>query len=205
MIVPRSVPSPSRRRARQATRRRSRRGDRGASAVEFALLSPLLFALLFGAIDYGLYFADVMTVQQGVSDAARDATLSVGSVSANWAGTGSCPLQRLTVLSTSASGDLAKVVCRLSDSVQPIGGGVLVVKAQVVNPDGTPTEVWAQPNRLRICAATRHSAVLPFVPMPGGGALTTRVDMPIQPGNAALLLNPVAQDPSGNGTDWSWC
>src|SRR3954454_3164613 len=89
-----------------------RRADRGASAVEFALLSPLLFALLFGAIDYGLYFADAMTVQQGVSDAARDATLSVGSVSANWPGTGSCPLQPLPVLNASASGDLAKVVCR---------------------------------------------------------------------------------------------
>jgi hypothetical protein len=29
--------------------------------------------------------------------------------------------------------------------------------------------------------------------------------MPIQPGNAPLVLNPVAQDPSAIGADWSWC
>src|SRR5437868_13503743 len=67
-----------------------RRGDRGASAVEFALVSPLLFTLLFGIIDYGLYFADALSVQQGVSDAAREATLSVGSTAANWPGDGAC-------------------------------------------------------------------------------------------------------------------
>src|SRR3954447_24530492 len=90
------------RRARPVERRtisgRPRRGDRGASAVEFALVSPLLFTLLFGAIDYGLYFADALSVQQRVADAARDATLSVGSVAANWPGSGSCPLPALPAL-----------------------------------------------------------------------------------------------------------
>ena len=60
------------------------RRERGAVAVEFALVSPLLFALLFGLVDYGLYFADVLSVRQATTDAAREATLSVGNISANW-------------------------------------------------------------------------------------------------------------------------
>jgi Flp pilus assembly protein TadG len=200
---------PSRRRLRRAVRRatgtRRRHEDRGASAVEFALVSPLLFTLLFATIDYGLYFADALTVQQRTVDAARDATLSVGSVSANWPGSGSCPVVASAALSASATGDLTKVVCSLSDSIQPIGGGVVVVKAEVVTPAGAPTAVWAPPNRLRVCAQTRHSAVLPMVPMPDGGAITSRTEMPIEPGNAALLLNPVAQDAATVDGDWTWC
>jgi Flp pilus assembly protein TadG len=196
------------RRVRPVERRtvsgRRHRRDRGASAVEFALVSPLLFTLLFGAIDYGLYFADAMSVQQNVADTARDATLSVGSVAANWQGTGSCPFTA-SILGGTATNDLAKVACSLSDSTQPVGGGVVAVKAELVTPAGAPTAVWAQPNRLRVCAITRHTAVLPLVPMPDGGAIRTKAEMPIQPGNAPLLLNAVAQDAGIAGGDWAWC
>jgi hypothetical protein len=188
--------------AQRAIGLQRRRRDRGASAVEFALVSPLLFTLLFGAIDYGLYFADALTVQQGVADAARDATLSVGSVSANWSGDASC----LPGLDLIASNDLGKVVCKLSNSVDTIGGGQLVAMAKIVGADGLPTTQWASGNRLRVCAVTQHPAVLPFVPLPGGGVIRSKVDMPIQPGGPqSLLLNPVAQDPSVVGADWSWC
>ena len=44
-----------------------RRTDRGASAVEFALVFPILLVLVFGLIQYGLYFWAL----QGGSDLAR--------------------------------------------------------------------------------------------------------------------------------------
>ena len=49
----------------------SKRGrtQRGAAAVEFALVMPLLLLLVFGLIQYGLYF----WAYQGGSDAARAA------------------------------------------------------------------------------------------------------------------------------------
>jgi Flp pilus assembly protein TadG len=193
-----------RRTVRRATGPVVRREDRGASAVEFALLSPLLFTLLFATIDYGLYFADLLTVQQSTSDAARDATLSVGSVSANWPGSGTCGAQPLDLVGTGTN-DLAKVVCQLSTSVQPVGGGVLSVKADVVDASDTSTLQWLQGNRLRVCAVTQHRAVLPFVPLPDGGVIRTTVEMPIQPGNAALLLEPMAAGTGSPGGDWSWC
>jgi Flp pilus assembly protein TadG len=186
---------------------RDRDGDRGASAVEFALVSPLLFTLLFGAIDYGLYFSDALTLQQSVADAAREATLSVGSVSANWPGSGSCPIVT-SALNVSATNDLAKVICSLSASTQPIGGGVVAVKAEIVDAGGQPTAEWKPKNRLRVCALTRHSAVLPFVPMPDGGLIASKTEMPIQPGsptNPILLFNAVAQDAGIVGGDWKWC
>jgi hypothetical protein len=201
-----SLPFPRRvrRTVRRATGTRGPREDRGASAVEFALVSPLLFTLAFGAIDYGLYFADALTVQQSVTDAARDATLAVGSVSANWPGTGSCS-PTVTDLGAGGTADLAKVTCQLSGSVSLIGSGTLAAKAEIVTAAGAPTSQWLSTNRLRVCAVTRHDAVLPFVPLPGGGIIRSRVDMPIQPGNAPLLLNPVSGDTTSAGTDWSWC
>lgn len=59
--------------------RRRRRDERGASLVEFALILPLFSLLLFGLIDFGLVFGGYITMQNGVSAAARDA--SVGTVS----------------------------------------------------------------------------------------------------------------------------
>jgi hypothetical protein len=46
-----------------------RRADRGASAVEFALVLPFLLLLVFGLIQYGLLFWAI----QGGSDVARHA------------------------------------------------------------------------------------------------------------------------------------
>ena len=46
-----------------------RRGEHGAAAVEFALIAPLLLLLVFGMVQYGLYFWSA----QGASNAAREA------------------------------------------------------------------------------------------------------------------------------------
>ena len=56
--------------------RRRERSERGAAAVEFALVMVPLLVLLFGAIQYGLYF----WAMQGGSDIARSAarTAAVG-------------------------------------------------------------------------------------------------------------------------------
>ena len=49
----------------------------GTSAVEFALLSPLYFLLMFGMAAYGIYFGASHSVQQLAADAARVAIAGV--------------------------------------------------------------------------------------------------------------------------------
>jgi Flp pilus assembly protein TadG len=54
---------------------RRRRTQRGAAAVEFALVMPILLMLVFGSIQYGIYFWS----SQGGSDATRSAARSAAT------------------------------------------------------------------------------------------------------------------------------
>ena len=72
-----------------------RRDARGATALEFALVAPILIMMLGGIIDYGNYFATAHAVQQTVNDAARAA---IGGVTA---------AERLSLAQTTAAADLA--------------------------------------------------------------------------------------------------
>ena len=48
-----------------------RRREEGASAVEFAILAPLLFMLLFGIIGFGLAFLQVQSIRTAVREGGR--------------------------------------------------------------------------------------------------------------------------------------
>ncbi len=56
-----------------------RRREEGASAVEFAILAPLLFILLFGIIQFGIAFLHVQTIRTAVREGGRLAAVG-GSV-----------------------------------------------------------------------------------------------------------------------------
>jgi Flp pilus assembly protein TadG len=56
---------------------RGRRVDeRGASAVEFALVVPLLLMLVFGIVDFGYMINRVSLVNNAARDAAREGSLA---------------------------------------------------------------------------------------------------------------------------------
>lgn len=55
---------------------RRKQPDPGAAAVEFALVAPVLFLLLFGIIEYGAWFADEISIRQAAAAGAR--------LAANW-------------------------------------------------------------------------------------------------------------------------
>jgi Flp pilus assembly protein TadG len=67
-------------RIRRHTRRdrASSRSEKGAAAVEFALVLPLLLILLLGIIDFGLYYYNDLQLTHVARDAAR--YLSVNEV-----------------------------------------------------------------------------------------------------------------------------
>ncbi len=55
--------------------------ERGASLVEFAIVLPLLLALLFGVIESSFAFAQLNDVRFGAREGARAAAVDVGDVS----------------------------------------------------------------------------------------------------------------------------
>lgn len=50
---------------------RKGRGDEGAALVEFALIMPLLFLLIFGIIEFGWAFGQYLDVRHGSREASR--------------------------------------------------------------------------------------------------------------------------------------
>jgi Flp pilus assembly protein TadG len=52
------------------------REERGAAAVEFALVLPILLVIIFGIIDFGLYFYNDLQLTHVARDAARYLSVS---------------------------------------------------------------------------------------------------------------------------------
>lgn len=52
-----------------------RRGERGAAAVEFALIMPIFLMLLFGIIDFGYMINRAGIINNAARDAVREAAL----------------------------------------------------------------------------------------------------------------------------------
>ena len=196
-----SAGRPLRLRAAQAGRlsRRSHPGrrDGGAAAVEFALVAPLLFLVLFGIIDYGIWFADSIGLRQGVRESARSAV--VGRFS------GSC-----------AGSDLSTVACSMKRNTTTISGNISA-RLRVLDANGNATTTWTFGNTLRVCAVQSHDALLPLVPLPDSGNIRSRVDMSIEalpqsaggapaPATAtSATVTSYTGDADPSGANWSWC
>lgn len=105
-----------------------RRGpEGGAELIEFALLMPLLMAMLLGIIEYGMMFSRMLSVQSATRDAAR------------WAATPGIPMDEapaeavamlreglaLQGLSCSAE-DEAAGLCALSAELDEVEGYTVV-------------------------------------------------------------------------------
>lgn len=52
-----------------------RRGERGAAAVEFALILPIFLMLLFGIIDFGYMINRASIINNAARDAVREASV----------------------------------------------------------------------------------------------------------------------------------
>jgi len=161
--------------------------------VEFALVTPLLLILLFGIIDYGIWFTDSISLRQAVRDGARrGAVENFGSCSS--------PV-------TGPDADLHKLACSVAAGVNPISGTVAVYIVIAANPQGASGAQWQAGGTLRVCALSQHTSLLPFVPFPAGGISKASVEIPIEqatPPGAGTRVGYVA-DPAPAGANWSWC
>ncbi len=190
---------------------RSRR-ERGAAAVEFALVAPVLFLLLFGIIDYGMYFADALSVRQAAAESARMGSVwsRDDTVTPPWGATVPASCKPWDSSTPAPSTELTTLGCVAAASVHPLSGTVYV-KVEVLSPDQltaaapvplTGSADWAVPNAVRVCLLEVHTSIIGFLPMPG--VITAQASMPLE---GTDTLAPTAlvggQQTLPNGLSWS--
>ena len=172
---------------------RTRRGgrDKGASAVEFALVMPLLFLLLFGIIDYGLWFNDSLSLRQGVREAARQAVVeSPKSPDA-------CAV---------ASFSMDTVACETKAQIRiGLPGAVAYAKVFVATPAFVASSSWVRGNSVVVCGMSKATSFTGFVPTPSGGLIKSRTMMSIEDATLTPATTSYTADVDPSGGNWSWC
>jgi Flp pilus assembly protein TadG len=107
-------------------RREMRRSEEGASAVEFAIIAPLLFMLLFGIIGFGLAFLQVQSIRTAVREGGRVVATGYDIPSTQQrvveAATGAIPPNLKSNISVHADGSTGPTPCHVNN----IGSNVTV-------------------------------------------------------------------------------
>lgn len=163
--------------------RRRRRDGRGAAAVELALVSLILFPVLFGIVDYGLWFNDSLTTRNGVREGARLAVVQ------NLNGPTGCSAQQ----------GAARMACVTQRLVDPAAG---TSYARVVAPAG-----WKRGNPVVVCAMTKVTGVTGVTPLPEDGLVRAKVQMSVEVDSPVVDGgNPTtATTGTPSGATWDWC
>ena len=130
---------------------RSARSEGGAVAVEFALLFPIVFAVMFGVIQYGIYFWGRSTAAASARESARQ--LAVGT---DWtcsragavdktghAGKDVVVTRRfVNATNTAVVGDLVEVTVTaqsLAPTLLPVPGGGQITEVATARIENIPT------------------------------------------------------------------
>ena len=158
-------------------------GSPGAAAVEFALVSTLLFPLMLGIIDYGLWFNNSLNARQGVREAAR-----LGVVQ--------------TIACTTGDNDLKKLACTTRQQVGAVAG---TTYAMVKVPTG-----WKKGKPLVVCAMVKVNGTTGLTPLPNDRIIRSKTQMsievetPVPTGATATGASSYADTPP-SGQTWTWC
>lgn len=171
-------------------RGRAPRRERGASAVEFAIILPVLVVMLFGIIDYGCFFFDSIGLKQGNREAARQAAvLRVDTAACG------------TVISYDAIACTAR-----AGSYNVLGQGSPRVKVKMSIQQSAPntTNDWKQGNQFVVCTQVSERAVTGLVPFPANGIVTSKTVFSIEK-DSSVPSGTLVSDAAPTGGNWSWC
>jgi hypothetical protein len=156
-------------------------GERGAAAVEFALVIPLVVMVVLALTDYGIWYTDSVSLKHGTREGARQG--AVGDFPGCEGEPGPAPA----------------TACITRARISPLAATALV---KVTTQGG-----WEEGNQLTVCAMFQEQGISGFTPMPEGGWLRSRVRTRIERDNTAGG-EITHTDPAPEGSpplDWSWC
>ena len=151
----------------------------GAAVVEFALVSTLLFLIMFGVLQYGLYFNDALSTRQGVREGARQGVV-----------------RNFTALPGCASEptDMDRLRCNTRKQIDALTGTEYV---KVVRP-----ATWSKAQPLIVCSMVRSDGAVGLVPMPNHGWIETSTQMSIEQDAAPLPTGATTSDPLPSGVSY---
>lgn len=170
---------------RKSLRRRAGR-ERGAAALEFALIAPIVFSVLFGTITYGLWFNDSLNLRQGLRESARQ------GVVARYGATESCDM----TYSATPSSNMKKLMCKAQDQVGAMTGETYV---KVALPGG-----WTRGQQLLICGMVEAERLPGLVPLPEDRIIRWSTRMSIEK-VAPSQTETGGEETAPAGSSWSWC
>ena len=166
----------------------------GAAAVEFALVSVVLFPLLFGLIDYGLWLSDSLNAQSGIREGVRRAVVNadVGS-----------PCSSGFVDGVSYATEFDKMRCVAKHEIGAISGPTYVMVR-------TTSQGWVKGAPLIVCGIVKANGVTGMVPLPHDRLIHAKTRMSIEmgtkPSGVATSGASSTSDPAPPGTSgWGWC
>src|SRR5450432_1086431 len=172
-------------------------GDSGAAAVEFALVLPILVLILFGIIDYGLYFSNTINAQSGVQTAARQAV--VGNLD-----TTTCTTPSDAQAGTSTA--VGELMCMVKNNTGSITGKSFVKVVFPTDPTnpGNPTG-WFPGQQLIVCEVIAVQGLTGYVPLPrhsGQVAIRSRIVTQLE-SVARPQADPGGEEDTAPG-GWGW-
>jgi hypothetical protein len=161
------------------------RRDDGATAVEFALVAPVLLLLVFGIIEYGLWFSDSLNTRQGVREAARQGVVQ------SFGDTTSCGL-----IGATGDDNSKKLMCTAQNRISGITGDPAV---KVMAPEG-----WFRGKPLIVCSQLKVGIGTGIIPLPNDRIIRSEVQMSIENATPAPPFTG-GQETAPAGADWMWC
>ena len=170
-----------------ATLGRRARRERGAAALEFGLVSPIVFAVLFGTLTYGLWFNDSLNLRQGLREASRQGVVQ------NYGTTSSCGM---TYAGTAPSANIKKLMCRAQSGVNAMTGETYI---KVLLPTG-----WVRGQELVVCGMVKAERLPGLVPLPDDRLIRWSSRMSIEAAAPQQVETGGTEVPP-SGASWTWC
>jgi Flp pilus assembly protein TadG len=162
--------------------------------VELAIILPIFLLLVFGVIQFGITYNNLITLRQGTREAARQGAVG------NFGSTTSCSLTGVT---GSPSTDIQKLMCLAK---QQIGLQYVNTRVKVLSgsADFTSSGTFQKGEAIIVCVEYPVDKMAKFVtPVLGSAVLKTKTSMRIETSYSSSETG--GQETALSSGNWGWC
>jgi Flp pilus assembly protein TadG len=162
--------------------------------VELAIILPIFMLLVFGVIEFGITYNNMITLRQGTREAARQGAVG------NFGSDSTCTT---TGLSGTISPDLKKLVCLAK---QQIGLNYANTRVKILSgsADFTSSGTFQKGEAIVVCVEYPVDAMAKFVtPVLGSAVLKTKTSMRIETSYTSSETG--GQETALSSGNWGWC